>query len=105
MKSNRCPMTDVCLLRSKEKVYDSSKHFTETVTEREIFCSISDGVTRSEYYAAYKAGVALSATAEVYEDDYEGELQLKHEGKIYDIVRVYPSGYGTFELSLREVVR
>ena len=52
-----------------------------------------------------KAGVKLSATIEVNEGEYEKEQLLEHEGTRYKVERVYPTGYGTLELSCSEVVR
>jgi hypothetical protein len=105
MRTNNTPFSDVCSLIALEKVYDASGHYTTSETAREVFCSISDGVVRTEYYEALKSGVKLSATAEVYADDYASETILEHNGTRYNIQRIYPTGYGTLELSLTEVIR
>ena len=105
MRTNNTPFTDVCKLIAVSTTEDDDGYSTQTETEREIFCSVCDGVTRSEFYEAYKAGLKLTATVEVYQDDYDCELLLEHDNKRYNIVRVYPTGYGTLELSLAEVVR
>ena len=54
---------------------------------------------------AYKAGVRLSLTVEVHDGDYDGARVLMHDGTLYEILRTYPTGHGTLELSCREVVR
>lgn len=105
MRSNKPPMTDVCVLLQSMKTYDGGRHYSTEDTGREIFCSVCDGVTRSEFYDALKAGVQLSAVFEVWEDDYAGETELCHEGRRYEIKRSYPTGYGTLELSCTEVTR
>lgn len=105
MRSNRAPFTDLCQLIRTVKQKDSEGYYTTTEIKREIFCSVSDGINRAEYYEAMKAGVKLSATVEVNEGDYEKEQMLEQEGTRYKVERVYPTGYGTIELSCSEVVR
>lgn len=105
MRSNRTPFTDLCTLIALEISKDEEGYDTTNEIRREIFCSVSDGVNRAEYYEAMKSGVKLSATIEVNDGDYEKEQILEHEGTRYKIERVYPTGYGTLELSCSEVVR
>ena len=105
MRSNRAPFTDLCTLIRLEISKDEDGYDSINEIKREIFCSVSDGVSRSEFYEAMKAGVKLSATIEVNDGDYDKEQILEHEGTRYKIERVYPTGYGTLELSCSEVVR
>lgn len=105
MRSNNTPFTDVCSLISVTTTKDADGYDTTAETSREIFCSVSDGVVRSEYYEAMKAGVKLSATVEVWQDDYQKETLLEHGETRYKVERVYPTGNGTLELSCSEVVR
>ena len=99
MKSNRTPFTDLCKLIAVKKTYE-----TEDVPT-EVFCSVSQGVGRTEFYEALKAGVRLSLVVEVNEFDYDGQTVLEHDGHRYSIERTYPTGYGTLELSCAEVTR
>ena len=105
MRSNRAPFTDICTLIALEISKDEDGYDRINEIKREIFCSVSDGVSRSEFYEAMKADVKLSATIEVNDGDYDKEQILDHEGTRYKIERVYPTGYGTLELSCSEVVR
>lgn len=105
MRSNRAPFTDLCTLIALKISKDKDGYDSIDEIKREILCSVSDGVSRSEYYEAMKAGVKLSATIEVNDGDYDKEQILEHEGTRYKIERVYPTGYGTLELSCSEVVR
>lgn len=105
MKSNRAPFTDVCSLISVTKIPDGSRHYTTKEKATTVFCSVSKGVVRSEFYEAMKAGNKLTATFEVYEDVYKGQELLKHEKTRYRIVRTFPTGYGTLELTCEEVIR
>ena len=105
MNSNRTPFTDVCELVTVEKKPDADGYKTPTEQKKEIFCSVNTGVVRSEFYAAYKAGVRLDVTVELWEQDYDGQRLMDYTGKRYDVVRAYPTGHGTLELTCSEVVR
>lgn len=105
MRTNRTPFCDVVCLVSPKKKKDASGHYKEDLPGEEVLCSVCDGVSRAEYYEAAKAGMQLSMTVELWQEDYGGEKQLCHEGKLYNIVRTYPTGRGTLELSCAEVIR
>ena len=105
MKSNRTPFTDVCSLITVTKISDNSKHYATEETATEVFCSVSKGVARAEFYEAMKTGIKLTATFEVYEDDYTGQELLVHNQIRYRVLRAFPTGYGTLELSCEEVTR
>ena len=105
MRANHTPFTDVCSLISVEITKDQDGYDVNKETSREVFCSVAEGVSRSEFYDAYKAGIQLSATFEVFDLDYEKETELEYDGTRYSIIRTYPTGYGTIELSCSEVVR
>ena len=113
MRSNRIPFTDVCNIIKETSTEDSDGYPSIVETKREVFCSVCDGVSRSEFYEAAKAGVKLAATFEVQEVDLdfsllaenEHEELLEYAGKRYKIERTYPTGNGTLELSCSEVVR
>lgn len=106
MKSNRTPFTDVCRLMTVKESADADGYVAERyVRGDEIFCSFSRGSIISEYYEAEKLGIRLSGTVEVWEDEYHGETRLMHEGKVYSIGRAHPTGHGTLELTIAEVMR
>lgn len=105
MKTNRTPWTDKVKLISVAETADNDGYITTVETETEIFCTITDGVVRSEFYEAMKAGITLTAQCEIYEAEYDGQKLLDYGSKRFDIVRVFPSGYGTLFLSLSEVIR
>ena len=105
MQTNRAPFCDVIWFVSSSKTEDGSGHYTEELMGEEILCSVCDGVSRAEFYESAKAGVKLSMTVEIWQEDYNGEPQICYEGKLYNIVRTYPTGRGTLELSCAEVVR
>lgn len=87
------------------KTKDADGYKTAEEQKREVFCTFAEGASRSEYYEAMKAGVRVSATVEVWEDDYEGERMLAYDGRRFEIGRSYPTGSGTLLLYLTEVWR
>lgn len=104
--SNALPMTERCKLISVATTVNADGYeTTRTETETEIWCGFANGVSRTEYYEAMKAGVRLTATAEIWEDDFSGQRILTHDGKRYLIGRTWPTGRGTIQLYLEEVRR
>ena len=105
MKTNHTPFTDVCRLITVTESHDENGYTAaREESGEEIFCSISSGTIISEFYEAQKAGIKLSGMAEIWEEEYNREQLLEHEGRRFNIVRVHPTGHGTIELSLEEVV-
>lgn len=105
MTSNRTPMTDICTLIARKEVGKVNAYPVVDDVETEVFCSFVDGAVRSEYYEAMKAGMQLSATFEVWEDEYDGQTRIEHGKTLYEVKRTYPSGHGTLYLMCAEVVR
>lgn len=106
MRSNRTPFCDVADLVSIAETLDGNGYTTiSTESKSTVYCSIIDGVTRAEFYEAEKTGHMLSATIEVWEDDYTGQKLVDVNLKRYRVVRAYPTGHGTLELSCEEVIR
>lgn len=105
MRSNKTPFTDIVELINASKTVDVDGYETETLTYKQVYCSVIDGVTRSEFYEAYKAGLRVDITVELHEADYEKNKQLKYNDIVFDIVRAYPTGYGTLELTCKEAIR
>lgn len=106
MKTNKTPFTDVCKLVSYQTTKDSEGYETglPLPTEKEIFCSFFEGVNRTEFYEALKAGMKLTATVEIWEDEYSGEREIIHNGVKYNVARTWPTGNGTIYLYLEEKV-
>lgn len=103
--TNRTPWCDVVSLISVVSEEDAAGYETKSEIAREVSCTFTNGVSRAEYYEAMKAGVRVSATVELWEDDFENERLLEFEGKRYEIGRCWPTGRGTVDLSLSEVWR
>lgn len=105
MRTNKTPFSDVCELITFERVEDADGYETETEVKTEVFCSVTKGVTRNEFYKAHQANFQLSITIEVWEDDFNDAERLLFEGKQYKIIRPFPSGHGTIEMVCEEVKR
>ena len=106
LNSNNTPFTDILTLCSCAETKDADGYTgTQSATERNVFGSFSVGVNRADYYESMKAGVRLSATAEVWEIDFKNETHLRHNGNFYKIGRTWPTGEGTLYLYLEEVIR
>lgn len=104
-RTNKTPwMQDLTLIK-QIKTSDTSGYESITETTRTIACTFSEGISRTEFYEGMKAGIQLSATAEIWQDDYEKEELCSYEESRYRIVRVFETGRGTLELSLSEVIR
>ena len=82
---------------------DGYETFEEKLTE--VKCDSGNGVTRTEFYEAYKAGLELSAAFEMWACDYGGQKVIEHNGKRYKVERAFPTGDGVMQLNCSEVKR
>ena len=73
----------------------------ETTTEKltEVKCDSGNGVTRTEFYEAYKAGVEGSAAFLMWACDYSGQKEIEHHGKRYKVERAFPLPDGVVQLN------
>lgn len=63
----------------------------ETPTEREIFAN-EFYVSSGEFYNAAVTGLKPEKMFEIYSYEYQGEEKLKHDDKIYNIIRTEARG-------------
>lgn len=82
---------------------DGFNTITETLTT--VKCDSGNGVTRSEFYEAMKAGIKLTAAFEMWACDYGGQEYIEHNGTRYKVERAYPLAGGEIQLNCSEVVR
>ena len=104
-QTNRTPWTDYAELVTVVETEDGEGYRTATETSREVCCTFASGVSRAEYYEAAKAGQRVSASIEIWEDDYDSERLVDFEGKRYEAGRITPTGRGTLLIYLSEVWR
>lgn len=64
----------------------------------EIFAEMKEA-TRSEFYAAEAAKRRIHKVFEVNALDYNGEIYVEYDGKLFDVVRSYPVGRDKIALS------
>ena len=70
-------------------------------TEKKRFCE-ELSVTRSEYYEAENVGYRPEIVLKLNRaSDYANELRVRYQGKIYDIIRNYPTRDGGIELVIQ----
>jgi hypothetical protein len=84
---------------------DADGYETTAETLTEVKCGSGNGVTRTEFYEAMKAGMELSAAFEMWACDYGGHKLIEHKGKRYKVERAFPMQDGVMQLNCSEVKR
>lgn len=98
-------LCDIINLVNVVKTTDADGYDTVTETLITEKCDSGNGVTRSEFYEAMKAGLKLTAAFEMWACDYGGQEYVEHNGKRYKVERAYPLGDGAVQLNCSEEVR
>lgn len=76
-------------------------HESAVQTEREVMCTVRS-VSRSEYYAAYNAGVEPVLVFELaLSEDYQNERLIIYHGQEYEVVRTYVTEADGIEITVR----
>ena len=75
------------LIQDGERTYDSYGNETIAKIERDVFVH-PRGVYQSEFYNAAQNGLRPSLTLFIaHRADYDGERNLRYEGKEYSVIR------------------
>lgn len=98
-------LCDTINLVNVVKTTDADGYDTVTETLITAMCDSGNGVTRSEFYEAMKAGIKLTAVFEMWACDYGGQEHIEHNGKRYKVERAYSLGDGAVQLNCSEEVR
>lgn len=98
-------LCDTISLVSKTKTTDPDGYETTTETLTTVKCDSGNGVTRSEFYEAMKAGIKLTSVFEMWACDYGGQSLIEHNGTRYKVERTYPLADGGIQLNCSEIVR
>ena len=98
-------LCDTISLVSMTRTTDTDGYETTTETLTEVMCDSGNGVTRSEFYEAMKAGIKLTAVFEMWACDYGGQEHIEHNGTRYKVERTYPLADGGIQLNCSEIVR
>lgn len=76
-------------------------HDAPTTQLLQRYCT-RKSVTRSEYYAAGAIGLAPSYVfALSVAEEYGGELQIKYNNVLYNVIRAYETADGGIELTVQ----
>ena len=98
-------LCDTISLVNVVKTTDEDGYDTTTETLTTVMCDSGNGVTRSEFYEAMKAGIKLTAAFEMWACDYGGQEYIEHNGKRYKVERAFPLGDGAIQLNCSEIKR
>lgn len=69
----------------------------ETATERDVFAQV-DSVTRSEFFDGGRSGLNPEYRFTLFAGDYDGEHEVRYEGKTYAVYRTYHARTDVMEL-------
>jgi len=74
---------------------------TPTIQEHKRYCE-ELSVTRTEYYDADNVGLKPEVVLKLSRaGEYNNEITVRYEGKVYDIIRNYPTRDGGIELVIQ----
>lgn len=89
--------SDVCTLLAAERTQDAYGVWVETITERDVFCSVNS-VTRAEFFEGGRNGLNPEYRITMFYADYNGETMLRYKDKTYTIYRTFLGRNDTLEL-------
>lgn len=84
-------LNDVAALMQEQIIKTSLGQERKSFVPSEVFCK-KKSVTRTEYFTAGQSGLRPSAMFKVHLLDYDQELYIRHEEKIYSIYRTFENG-------------
>lgn len=84
-------LNDVAELMQEQIIKTSLGQERKSFVPSEVFCK-KKSVTRTEYFTAGQSGFRPSAMFKVHLLDYDQELYIRHEEKIYSIYRTFENG-------------
>ncbi|WP_020189709.1 phage head closure protein [Kurthia sp. Dielmo] len=84
-------LNDVAELMQEQIIKTSLGQERKSFVPSEVFCK-KKSVTRTEYFTAGQSGLRPSAMFKVHLLDYDQELYIRHEEKIYSIYRTFENG-------------
>lgn len=100
------PWSDVCYLLAPDPETDAEGYnVPERMPRRMVYCTFVEGVSKSEFYQADKAGLQANASVELWTADYNGEDLVLFAGRYFRVIRAFQSGFDYKTLILSEVIR
>lgn len=88
-------------LLTSEYTQDAIGQWIKTVTETEVFATVSS-VTMSEFYQAGLQGMKPEFRMNIWMTEYHDEEELVYNDKVYSIYRTYIRDDGRIELYVTE---
>lgn len=104
-KMSGMTLSDVISLVDYVVTEDADGYETTVEHLTEVKCDSGNGVTRTEFYEAMKAGMELTAAFEMWACDYGGQKVIEHRGKRYKVERSFPLSDGAVQINCSEVKR
>lgn len=89
---------DIITLCTEIIIQDSDGYTTKDYEYVEVYAN-KKSVVRAEFYPAYAVGIEAKIAFEVRSEDYDGQKDILHEGKAYEVIRSFQKGEGTVELT------
>ena len=89
---------DIITLRAEIIGQDADGYPTTTYDDVEVYAN-KKSVVRAEFYPAFAVGIEAKIAFEVRSEDYDGQKDILHEGKAYEVIRSYQKGEGIVELT------
>lgn len=84
-------LNDVAELLQEQIVKTSLGQERKSFVANEVFCK-KKSITRTEYFTAGQSGLRPSAMFKVHLLDYDEELYIRYDQKIYSIYRTFENG-------------
>jgi len=94
---------DVVSLRTIQYTVNDYGDMVETGINQTVFAN-KKSIRQSEFYQAHATGLKPELMFEVRAFDYEGQPQLIHDGKTYNIIRTFTKNDEIMELVCTGIV-
>lgn len=84
-------------LKSVTTTVDEIGDTIQTVVWKEIFAE-KKSIKQSEFYQAQSVGIKPEITFVIHPSEYENELEVKYNDKIYKVIRTYQTDNENLEI-------
>lgn len=88
---------DLVSLKSVTTTVDEIGDTVPTVVWKEIFAE-KKSIKQSEFYQAQSVGIKPEITFVIHPSEYENELEVKYNDKIYKVIRTYQTDNENLEI-------
>lgn len=91
-----------CTIRLIRELPGTHGVHDEPEIEERMRYAVRSSASRSEFYQAGTIGLQPSGVFKMAAaEEYEGEMRLIYEGRVYDIIRTYETKDGGIELTVQ----